>query len=49
MPDDARVVDLTGREIAPGSVGAQIRFFQSGAPHTRLDRIDPATGNPRWA
>jgi imidazolonepropionase-like amidohydrolase len=49
VPDDARVVDVTGRGIAPGLVYTHIHFFQSGGLYTRPDVIDlrdrrPAAG-----
>jgi imidazolonepropionase-like amidohydrolase len=40
VPDDARVVDVSGRWITPGLVDAHIHYFQSGGLYTRPDVID---------
>ena len=40
LPDDARVIDLSGHWIIPGLIDAHVHFFQSGGLYTRPDIID---------
>jgi imidazolonepropionase-like amidohydrolase len=40
VPDDARVIDLSGYWIIPGLIDAHVHFFQSGSLYTRPDVID---------
>lgn len=40
VPSGARVVDVTGKWIAPGLIDAHVHFFQSGGLYTRPDAID---------
>ena len=40
LPDDARVIDLSGYWIIPGLIDAHVHFFQSGSLYTRPDIID---------
>jgi imidazolonepropionase-like amidohydrolase len=40
LPDDARVIDLSGHWIIPGLIDAHVHFFQSGSLYTRPDVID---------
>ncbi len=40
IPDDAEVIDLTGRFVVPGLVDPHIHFFQSGGLYTRPDIVD---------
>jgi len=40
LHESTRVVDMTGKYIAPGLVDAHIHYFQSGGLYTRPDVID---------
>jgi len=40
IPDQAQVIDVTGRWITPGLIDAHVHFFQSGSLYTRPDVID---------
>jgi imidazolonepropionase-like amidohydrolase len=40
VPNDAEVIDCTGKWIMPGMVDAHIHLFQSGGLYTRPDVID---------
>ena len=46
LPDDANIVDLTGKWIVPGLVDAHIHFFQSAGLYTRPDIVDRRTQRP---
>ncbi len=46
LPDDASIVDLTGKWIMPGLVDAHVHFFQSGGLYTRPDIVDRRTQRP---
>lgn len=40
IPEQAEVIDVTGRWIVPGLIDAHVHFFQSGSLYTRPDVID---------
>jgi imidazolonepropionase-like amidohydrolase len=40
IPDDARVVDISGCHVVPGLIDAHVHFFQSGGLYTRPDGLD---------
>ncbi len=40
IPENAEVIDLTGKFIIPGLIDAHMHFFQSGGLYTRPDGID---------
>ena len=46
LPDDATIVDLTGKWIVPGLVDAHVHFFQSAGLYTRPDIVDRRTQRP---
>lgn len=43
LPDDASIIDLSGKWIVPGLVDAHMHYFQSGGLYTRPDIIDRRT------
>ncbi|HHP7239804.1 amidohydrolase family protein [Longibacter sp.] len=46
VPDNAVVVDVSGRYIMPGMVDGHVHFFQSGGLYTRPDVIDLRAARP---
>ena len=40
IPEQANVVDVTGKWVIPGLVDAHVHFFQSGGLYTRPDALD---------
>jgi imidazolonepropionase-like amidohydrolase len=40
VPQDAQVIDGTGKYLLPGFVDAHVHFFQSGGVYTRPDAVD---------
>jgi imidazolonepropionase-like amidohydrolase len=40
IPDDAEIIDVSGRFVVPGLVDPHIHFFQSGGLYTRPDIVD---------
>lgn len=40
IPEDATVIDTTGKWIVPGLIDGHVHFFQSGSLYTRPDVID---------
>lgn len=46
VPEDANIVDVTGRWITPGLIDAHMHFSQSGSLYTRPDGLDLRTVRP---
>ena len=40
IPEQANVIDVTGKWVIPGLVDAHVHFFQSGGLYTRPDALD---------
>lgn len=46
IPEDAQVIDLSGKWLIPGLIDAHVHLFQSGGLYTRPDVIDLRTIRP---
>ena len=54
VPNNARVIDGSGKFLVPGFADAHVHFFQSGGAYTRPDIVDlrkfrPYTEEIKWA